>query len=245
MVWGLKSVQPEMLRRSRIPHTLVGPVARISLRLASGSLQLRPGQVGVALLDAVLVINLSYRPDRLVQFEAEMRRLGMAARRFEAIPNPMGILGCTLSHAACLRMMLEADWSCAMICEDDAIFRVTRQELDVLTQSFLDDSGAEVSCLAFNLQRPPTLRNLFYFRTRETRTAACYLIKRSIAADLLGVFEQGIEGLSQGGDRMLFGIDIIWKRLQSDRIFVVPTVRAVCQAAGYSDIEGQEVSYNV
>lgn len=240
-----KSYVPWSLRPTRVLHTVFAPPARASLLVSERRLRMRPRPVGVERLDAVVVINLASRADRLVRFQSEMDRLGIVAQRFDAVADPVGIIGCTESHAECLRMLLERHWEHAMICEDDARFRLSRGQLDVLAQSFLDDARAEVACLAFHLMSPPRLHNLRYFRARETRTTACYLIKRSIAAEFLALLELGVDRLREGGDREMFGVDMIWNRLQKERVFLVPTVRAVVQEAGYSDVEGMQVRYRV
>ncbi len=196
-------------------------------------------------MDGVVVINLDTRKDRFARVTKEMDRLGITARRFEAIREGEGILGCTLSHAACVRMMIEEGWNHVLICEDDLSFRVSRRQLDALIESFLGDRSAEVACFAFHLQSPPTPRNLLFFRTRDTQTTACYLVKRSIAPDLLATFEAGVDGLRRGGHRAEYGVDMVWKRLQTERVFVVPTIRVATQVPGYSDVMGLDMTYRV
>ena len=53
-----------------------------------------------------------------------------------------------LSEFACRVSQVDARELVAMhhICEDDARFRVSRKELDVLVDAFIDDSTAEVAC---------------------------------------------------------------------------------------------------
>lgn len=167
-----------------------------------------------------------------------------AWERFDAVQDSSGILGCTRSHAACLRRMVERGWECVMICEDDAQFHVSRAELDVLVDAFLTDPRGEVAMLAYNHLRPPRRHNLFYVRAPiDTRNAACYLVKRSIADDLLSAFEEGARCLSAGGDRDVFGVDVAWRELQATRVFLLPIVRVASQVDGFSDIEGRIVSY--
>jgi hypothetical protein len=203
-----------------------------------------PRAGGLARLDALVVINLASRPDRLAGFSAEMQRLRADFVRFEAVAHPKGIIGCTRSHAACVRMMLEHGWKAMMVCEDDAHFLVDRAELDVLVDAFLDDPFAEVACLAYN-HHVAEWYNALFLRAIRTRTAASYLLKASIATDLLGIWEHGIEQMEKGEDRKQFGIDVVWWPIQRERIFVIPIRRAAVQAAGYSDVEGARVDYGV
>jgi hypothetical protein len=126
-----------------------------------------------------------------------------------------------------------------MVCEDDARFRVNRPQPDLLVEEFLRDSDAEVACLGY-AHRVVERHNWLFLRAIETHTTPCYVLKSSISRDLLKLWEEGIDYLGRGGDRHIYGLDQIWKRLQRNRVFVIPIKRAVFQEEGYSDVE-QEV----
>lgn len=229
-------------------QTVPRPVRRLKKPVARAYLRSRAALThpnGLASLGGIFVLNMAHRPERLRAFSAEALRLKFAYERFEAVVDANGIVGCTMSHAAMLRLMLERGWKAAMICEDDARFLVSRGELDVLAASFLADERAEVACFAFNLLAAPRAHNSLYFRAVNTQTTACYLVKDSIAHELAEMFEEGARHMRDGGDRMVYGLDIIWKRLQPERFFLVPMVRAAIQADGWSDIEKRHVSYGV
>jgi hypothetical protein len=53
---------------------------------------------------------------------------------------------------------------------------------------------------------------------------------------LATVWEEGARQLADGGDREVYGLDHVWNGLQRTRVFLISTVRAVHQEAGYSDI---------
>jgi hypothetical protein len=194
-------------------------------------------------LPAVVVINLRSRADRLASFTAEIERLRIeGVIRFDAIRDSVGILGCTRSHAECARMMIERGWEFMMVCEDDARFRVDRAQLDLLVEAFLEDPSAEVACLGY-AHRVVEPHNWLFVRALETHTTPCYVMKATIVRDLLDLWQEGIEQLERGGDRHLYGVDQIWKRLQRDRVFVIPIKRAVYQEEGYSDVEERVMSW--
>jgi GR25 family glycosyltransferase involved in LPS biosynthesis len=246
---ALRRLLPEKLymRFTRIERrlTLSLPLAKVALALGRLRLRSKSGPRGVDRLDAIVVVNLAERPDRLEDFEREMRRLGVTEyTRFEAIRGTPGILGCTRSHAECMRQIIERSYGCTMICEDDARFLVSREELDVLIDAFLDDPRTDVALLAYHhLGRPTAHSPLFARAPYDTRTTACYLVKSSIAKTLQDVFQEGARQLEAGGDRLLYGLDAAWAPLQKSHVFVIPIKRAVHQADGYSDIEETFVSY--
>lgn len=170
------------------------------------------------------------------KFEREVARLEIGnVSRIEAVDDAIPIRGCTLSHVTCLRLLLEHEWPCVMVCEDDLRFTVGRDELDALVDAFLDDPAAEVACLAYS-HREVERHSVLYLRATATQTAACYLVKSTIAAELVDLWEEGAAALAAGGDRHTYGIDRVWERLQRERVFVIPIVRAGRQAAGYSDV---------
>ena len=211
-------------------------IDRIHARRADGRV------VGMERIPWVAVINMRERSDRLSSFMEEMRKLGIEeVRRFEAIPDERGPLGCARSHASLVRQMVETASTCLMICEDDVRFRASRDELDVLVDAFLDDDRAEVACLEFNAQKTRRYSRLF-LRAVESQNAGCYLVKATIAEDLLDAFEAGVAAMAAGGDPLLHSVDIVWKELQRSRIFVVPIERAAYQEPGYSNVEERYVS---
>ena len=138
--------------------TLSLPISKIVLALGALRLRRKKSPKGIDRLDRVIVINLATRADRLSEFAREMEKLRFTNySRFEAIADDLGILGCTKSHAQCLRQMLERSDRCMMICEDDVRFLVSRGQLDVLVDAFLDDPRAEVACLAYQHIHTPKL----------------------------------------------------------------------------------------
>ena len=193
--------------------------------------------VGVERVPSVTVINLKARTERFSSFMDQMDRLGIEnVRRFEGISETIGAIGCTRSHAALVREMIDGAWPCMMVCEDDVRFRVSREKLDVLVDAFLNDESAEVACLEFNAQKTRRYSSLF-LRATESQNAGCYLIKAAIAPALLEAFEEGVSAMSDGGDPLLYNVDIVWKPLQKSRVFLVPIERIAYQEPGYSDIE--------
>jgi hypothetical protein len=194
---------------------------------------------GLDRLDAVIFINLARRPDRRAAFEAEVERLGIrGVTRLEAIEHPIAMLGCTLSHIASVGRMLEHGWEAIMVCEDDVRFALDREELDVLVDAFLDDPAADVACLAYKEKVTEPYSSLF-LRATYALTTACYVVKASIAPDIVRAWEESLDTRDDEGKA--FGTDYVWKGLQETRRFLIPIERAAYQEPGYSDILGRSV----
>jgi len=227
----LRRAQPSWRRRL---------VARAALRHHAARASRR---AGVERLSAVRLINLRSRPDRLAAAMVELRRLDISrVDRFDAIDHPNGALGCALSHAECVRQLLDNGWESMMVCEDDVEFLLDRGRLDVLVDAFLDDPCADVACLAYFVWRSRPHSRLF-LRATSVQTTACYLVKRRVAPELFAIWEDGIEHLAKGETPRRYACDRSWMRLQESRIFLVPVIRAARQRSGYSKIEGRVVAY--
>ncbi len=229
-----------MLGRERLRVTVHRPASRLEFRRELPrirALKADAAPVGMDRVPAVTVINLASRTERLSSFMREMDRLGIDhVRRFDAISDPNGALGCARSHARVIQDTIDRSLPYAMICEDDVRFLLSRDRLDVLVEAFLNDHRAEIACLEFKAQKTRRHNRLF-LRATDTHNAGCYIIKASIAKDLLAVVDDGITAMERGGDRLLHNIDIAWKKLQPSRFFLVPIERVAHQGAGYSDIE--------
>jgi hypothetical protein len=238
-----RQFRPENRRRTlRLPRAelvLAREARRVAARAAAG------GQVGTERLASISVINLASRADRLQAFmrDAELLRLANV-QRFDAVAHENGSVGCALSHAACMEQMLAGGWPAMMVCEDDALFRVGRARLDALVERFLEDETAEAACLAY-FHRDATPHDTLYLRTANAQTTACYVIKQSLAAEMLETSRRAAERLADGGDITVYSLDQAWKKLQRTHVFLIPIVRAATQRAGYSDISREGVDYRI
>jgi len=217
-----------------------------------------------------LVINLDKRKDRLEIITKELNC--MSIESFHRISASTGNgdpgLGCLESHCLCLENFLDKNQteSAVMICEDDAQFKCNRLDLDKHIEEFLADEHAQVACLGFNSKKNevyPT--TLLFKRARDIQTRVCYIVKRSIAAELIifwrkicdlrkskptknsvdwySIAYKALPITNPGAD--IYRGDQSWKILQQDNVFLIPKIRLVIQKPSYSDIENRHTNYGV
>ena len=96
----------------------------------------------------IAVINLVTRPDRLVEFKAEMARLGISdftvvkgvpgRELYPELPGDFsGAIGCNLAHSDAVEAI---DWErhgVLMVCEDDVEFVVSRSQLEYTNEQLI------------------------------------------------------------------------------------------------------------
>ena len=65
-------------------------------------------------------INLERRTDRNEDTIKELKKIGIKnPRRFNAIEHEKGIIGCAMSHIACMKEAKRLNWDYVLIFEDD------------------------------------------------------------------------------------------------------------------------------
>lgn len=224
-------------------------IQNLRLRLRWSSAKKKPaapkgGKGGLADC-GVFYINLDRREDRRAHIEAELARFGIAgARRFSAIANENGALGCALSHCGLLRMALGADAPLTLVFEDDCTFLADRDRLDGLIEEFAHDDRLDVLCLAYNAGNGVAISENLAI-TSGALTMACYVAKRRILPQLIAVAAQSIQRLESGEARKTAAIDVVWLTLQKTAFFAIPRMRAARQIESFSDIERKTVDYRV
>lgn len=192
---------------------------------------------------SIWYINLDSRPDRAQQIEKQLDGLSLIYRRFSAISHPIGAVGCALSHAAVLGQE-KLSQRPVLIFEDDCDLIVNRDTLDQLVRNFLANDFYDVLCLGNNVRKGRKLSITRDFAvTVDTQTTSCYLIKPHMIERLQRVANRSVDEMLNGAAAKKSAIDIVWKELQRDWIFVVPRKTYVLQRPGYSDVEKTYVNY--
>ena len=67
-------------------------------------------------------INLEKRKERNIHCIDELKKIGINPRRFNAIEEKIGLIGCTKSHIKCVEIAKKKKWPFICIFEDDVLF---------------------------------------------------------------------------------------------------------------------------
>lgn len=198
-------------------------------------------------------INLDHRRDRWnagVKNRIDLGYSQESFRKFSAIPEEFGGLGCAESHLLALtELYTRSKSNYLMILEDDFRFSVAQDELEHRVSEFEEMvPGWDVILLNGTLVRLKaggykTLRPVF-----ECHSTAGYIVRKEYAPRVMGIFLKSVEYLKmyhnapKGEVRSYlhskFAIDVMWKQLQwKDRWFIGDPSFG-CTESGYSDIEG-------
>jgi len=186
-------------------------------------------------IDQVVYINLDERVDRNTQVQQELRCFPPEkVRRFAAIRNDRGLVGCVQSHIAVLELAKREGWRNVLIVEDDMVWTAFNETLlgELLMRSYdvVLLSGTYVRCGAD-------------MRLQSAQTTAAYIVAAHYYDTLLENYRRGLYRLVLGGADRHFALDQYWKLLQKkDTWFIAQPVMCI-QRPGYSDIEKRVVNY--
>lgn len=195
-------------------------------------------------IDHIFYINLDYREDRREEIESEIEKYELTEKteRFSGIRvMEQGILGCTKSHLAVLKLAKERRYKNVLILEDDFEFVLPKEEFEHSLQVFFD-SGIEydVCMLSYLLQKENEIDELIEMcpilnRVIEAQTASGYLVNEKYYDTIIALYEWAWPLLEETKAHWLYANDQCWKSLQKkDRWFYFKN-RIGKQRASYSD----------
>jgi GR25 family glycosyltransferase involved in LPS biosynthesis len=192
-------------------------------------------------------INLDHRTDRKkhVEYQLEQIRMNNNIKRFNAIKNANGRIGCSLSHLKCLQMAKEANWECVMIVEDDILFMLPDSFVENANSFFSNKKNKwDVLLLAGNNLPPFETNDGASIRVSHCQTTTGYIVKRHYYDALISNIREGITKLmKEPENHYYYAIDKYWLHLQKqDRwMLLIPII--VVQKPDYSDIEKKYTDY--
>lgn len=194
-------------------------------------------------IDHIFFINLDYREDRRDEIEDEIQKYDFIDKteRFPGIRVvEQGILGCTKSHLAVLKLAKERGYKNVLILEDDFEFVLSKADVEKELQTFFD-SGIDydvcmISYLLIKEEEDQIVEECPNLgRVIEAQTASGYLVNAKYYDTIIELYEWAWPLLENTKAHWLYANDQCWKSLQrKDRWFYFKN-RIGKQRASFSD----------
>jgi glycosyl transferase family 25 len=195
-------------------------------------------------IDHIFFINLDYREDRLEEIEGEITKFELTNKteRFPGIRVvDQGILGCTKSHLAVIKLAKERGYKNVLILEDDFEFVLSKDDFEKELTHFFD-SGIEydVCMISYILQIENPENEIIekcpnINRVLEAQTASGYIVHSNYYDKLIELYEWACPLLEYTKSHWLYANDQCWKSLQKTDNWYYFKNRIGRQRASYSD----------
>jgi glycosyl transferase family 25 len=189
-------------------------------------------------------INLDSRPDRKCHVENQMNKIGISAKRFNAIKLKNGALGCSMSHLKLLEFAKKNEWSHILIVEDDILFTDISLFKKQLNKFLENHKDFDVILISGNNLPPYTKIDDTCVQVKQCQTTTGYLVQNHYFDELINNYKQGIINLiKEPYNHKFYAIDKFWFQLQNkDKWFLIIPL-TVTQREDYSDIEKRNTNY--
>jgi len=189
-------------------------------------------------VDKVVYINLAHRTDRKEQIEEVLKVIpSEKVLRFDAIKQPHGGVGCSMSHIAVLEMAQREGWKNYLVVEDDAVWNNFEESYALLEKLIKNPYDVIVLGLANGKYTPE-------YKVLSSQTATAYIVNSNYYPVLLDNFKEGLMYFIQTRRYDIFAIDQYWKRIQPRDTWYATVPSLMVQRPGYSDIEKRNIDYN-
>ena len=196
-------------------------------------------------IEKIVYINLKKRQDRKEEIEEELTKYKLTAERFEGIYQepPRGIIGCTKSHLAVLKMAKERNYKNILILEDDFYFC---EEEYLITKNiqllFKKKPKFDVCFLSYHLHEGEVdMENPFLTKVVFSTTASGYIVNNHYYDTLINLYTDAIVKLENTMEHWNYANDQVWKELQRKDNWYCFTKRLGKQRNGFSDNSNAEV----
>lgn len=193
-------------------------------------------------------INLEKREDRKEKIEELQSKYHFFhdIQRFNAISNEDGRLGVYLSHIQCLELCLQMEDEYFLIMEDDFFICNDLYYKDFLKDFSILQKNKDWDIFLFtnsikDNEKEPFFQN--FNRTFNFLTATGYIIRKSFIPILLQNWKEGIELFLKTKKCELYCVDVYWRILNRNHIFISYHKDFTIQYPSYSDIERKNVNY--
>lgn len=201
-------------------------------------------------IEKVIYINLESRPDRRDDILDELEEIEIPHHkiiRFDAIEKTPGFLGCALSHAAVMKMIMDNGWGPVLVVEDDNSFYSDDEHIRQanIFLSSLQEKDWDVALLGGNYyfvyDHQPEIYSL---SLKFSYCTNAYIVNRGYAETLYHTFNDSVQRITadiEPSERK--SIDVVWnERMAKDNWFgLYPCI--AYQKRGFSDIRGALLDY--
>jgi len=192
-------------------------------------------------------INLNSRVDRKLHVEQQLDLLGIRdnVKRFNAILNINGRIGCSLSHLKCIQMAKEQNMECVLIVEDDISFLLPEEFVENVNKFLSNPENKwDVLLLAGNNLPPFTTNDEVSIQVSHCQTTTGYIVKNHYYDTLIANIKEGVAKLMKNPEHhYYFAIDKYWLHLQKQHRWMLLIPLIVVQRPDYSDIEKRHTDY--
>ena len=208
----------------------------------------------------IKIINLPHRQDRKLECESEISRLELPQEIFSffsaTYDQNLPPRGCAISHAlAVSEFIIQSEKNFLLVLEDDFEILSTEGFVFALTNLLKLNHSWDVAMFSHNQAIPIDGSRVQGFqRVVNSQTSSSYLLKRHFSPTLLKSFFQSINGLSASqklparnarATRHIYALDILWKSLQSEFVFIAAFPALIKQRASFSDVVKGHRDYGV
>ena len=208
----------------------------------------------------IKIINLPHRSDRKRECELEIDSLALPKEIFSffSATYDQGLppRGCASSHAmAVAEFIVTSDKNFLLVLEDD--FEVISKDgfAESLVNLIKMDYLWDAAIFSHNRAVPIEASKVPGFqRVINSQTSSSYLIRKSFCPIMVKSFFQSVVGLSAAKSlppknasaaRHIYALDILWKSLQNEFIFIASFPPLIKQRASFSDVVNGYRDYGV
>lgn len=190
-------------------------------------------------IDKVYYINLDQRIDRNDNMQRQLERLKVdknKIHRFSAHKTENPYIGCSMSHKDVIVHAKENGYKNIFVLEDDYQVR----DLSLFEKQFIGFVNTRMDYDVFMMDAYLSSWNETEYdgivRVLEATLASAYIVNESIFDDLIKVFDDSVNKLSQGYVLDYYTTDKIWLGLQKNKKWYGVRENAGYQLLGYSDL---------
>lgn len=182
----------------------------------------------------IVYINLARRTDRNDRIKAEFEKIGVDPIRFDAVESKPGVIGCMKSHLGVVEMAEEKKWEYVMICEDDTLFKVDKDEFKEKTQRIVAEENWNIVLCGYYATSFEEY-NAFLSKVFNAQAYCCYIIHSRYYATFKRYLENCIEGMVKTGMHWEYAIDQYCKKYQREDGWLGFVPKLAKQGGGMSD----------